>query len=121
MNKPYKQFYQAPRRHIQVWVAANGPIPEGYYIDHIDGNPLNDDLSNLRLALPKENSRNAKTSKANKSGLKGLSWRDDRQSWRGAVMADGKQYTTTSKDLLEVVAWIYRTRRELHGQFARFR
>ncbi|WEU68260.1 homing endonuclease [Escherichia phage vB_Ec_Tarrare] len=121
MRKLYKQFYKAPRRHIQVWEAANGPIPKGYYVDHIDGNPLNDDINNLRLALPKENSRNSKTYSTNKSGLKGLSWRKDRETWRGTVMADGKQYSFTSKDLLEVASWIYRTRRELHGQFARFR
>lgn len=53
-----------------MWEAANGPIPDGYYIDHIDGNPLNDDLSNLRLALPKENSWNMKTPKSNTTGLK---------------------------------------------------
>ena len=121
MRKSYKQFYMAPRNHIQVWEAANGPIPDGYYIDHIDGNPLNDALINLRLALPKENSWNMKTTKRNKTGLKGLSWRNDRNVWRGAILKEGKQYALQSADLLEVVAWIYRTRRELHGQFARFR
>lgn len=121
MRKSYKQFYKAPRRHIQVWEAANGPIPEGYYVDHIDGNPLNDDLSNLRLAKPMENSWNTKTYSTNKTGLKGLSWRPQREVWRGAIIANGKQYTFQSKDLLEVAAWIFRTRRELHGQFARFR
>ena len=28
MRKSYKQFYKAPRRHIQVWEAANGPDPQ---------------------------------------------------------------------------------------------
>lgn len=121
MRKSYKQFYKAPRRHIQVWEAANGPIPKGYYIDHIDANPLNDALDNLRLALPKENSWNMKTPKSNTSGLKGLSWSKEREMWRGTVTAEGKQHNFRSRDLLEVVAWIYRTRRELHGQFARFR
>lgn len=121
MRKSYKQFYKAPRNHIQVWVAANGPIPEGYYIDHIDGNPLNDSLDNLRLALPKENSRNMKAPKSNTSGLKGLTWRSCREVWRGTVVADYKQHSYSNKDLLDVVAWIYRTRRELHGQFFRDR
>ncbi|WQZ01618.1 NHN endonuclease [Klebsiella phage Adeo] len=121
MRKSYKQYYKGPRGHIRVWEAANGPIPDGYYIDHIDGNPLNDELSNLRLALPKENSWNMRTPKSNKTGLKGLSWKASHEVWRGAILKEGKQYSKTSKDLLEVVAWIYRTRRELHGQFARFR
>ena len=68
-----------------MWEAANGPIPKGYYIDHIDGNPLNDALDNLRLALPKENSWNMKTPKSNTSGLKGLSWSKEREMWRGTV------------------------------------
>ena len=121
MRKSYRQHYNAPRHHVQVWVAANGPIPEGYYIDHIDGNPHNDSLDNLRLALPKENSWNMKTPSRNTTGLKGLSWRNDRQVWRGAILKEGKQYSMTSGDLLEVVVWIYRTRGELHGRFARFR
>ncbi|WP_416142554.1 HNH endonuclease, partial [Escherichia coli] len=44
MRKSYKQYHKGPRGHIRVWEAANGPIPDGYYIDHIDRNPLNDDL-----------------------------------------------------------------------------
>ena len=119
MRKSYKQFYKAPRQHIQVWEAANGPIPEGYFIDHIDGNPLNDDLSNL--ALPKENSWNMRTPSSNTSGLKGLSWRNDREVWRGSILKEGKQYSITSGILLDVVAWLYRTRGELHGRFARHR
>lgn len=31
----------------KVWESANGKIPSGYHIHHIDGNPYNNDLSNL--------------------------------------------------------------------------
>lgn len=34
--------------HRVVWESANGPIPEGHDIHHIDGNPLNWHLENLR-------------------------------------------------------------------------
>ena len=33
--------------HRAVWEAANGPIPERHEIHHGDGNPSNNDLSNL--------------------------------------------------------------------------
>lgn len=41
--------------HRAVWEAFNGPIPEGYDIDHIDGNPKNNNLSNLQAITHSEN------------------------------------------------------------------
>jgi hypothetical protein len=35
--------------HILVWERANGPIPKGMEIHHIDGNPQNNNLSNLMM------------------------------------------------------------------------
>ena len=35
------------RLHEEIWAEANGPIPKGHHIHHIDGNPLNNDLDNL--------------------------------------------------------------------------
>lgn len=41
-------FTAAPiRLHRAVWEAANGPVPDGYHIHHIDGDTANNDLSNL--------------------------------------------------------------------------
>ena len=33
--------------HREIWKAAHGPIPPGNHIHHVDGDPLNNDLSNL--------------------------------------------------------------------------
>lgn len=38
-----------------VWEAFNGPVPEGYEINHIDENPLNNRLDNLNLLTHKQN------------------------------------------------------------------
>jgi hypothetical protein len=38
-----------------VWQVANGEIPAGYEIDHIDGDKANNNISNLRLVTRKEN------------------------------------------------------------------
>lgn len=45
--------------HKIVWESFNGPIPEGYEIDHIDGNPHNNALENLALVTHKENCKKA--------------------------------------------------------------
>ena len=42
-----------------MWEVFYGKIPEGYEIDHIDRNPSNNALNNLRLVTPSENAKNA--------------------------------------------------------------
>ena len=43
--------------HRDVWTYHNGPIPPGYHVHHIDGDPSNDDISNLAAVSPAEHSR----------------------------------------------------------------
>lgn len=58
--------------HRIVWELFNGSIPDGLCIDHIDGDTSNNKIENLRLVTHKENMRNAKRSKGNKSGVNGV-------------------------------------------------
>jgi len=37
--------------HRVIYEKAHGAIPEGYHVHHIDGNPLNNDLTNLKLEI----------------------------------------------------------------------
>lgn len=37
MAKSYYQKYKQPRAHVQVWTEANGPVPKGFVVDHING------------------------------------------------------------------------------------
>lgn len=41
-------------KHILVWEAANGPVPQGHVVIFGDGNKLNLDLNNLILASRKQ-------------------------------------------------------------------
>src|SRR5579863_330996 len=40
--------------HRDIWQDAHGPIPPGYQIHHIDGNSLNNQLSNLECLTARE-------------------------------------------------------------------
>ena len=123
MSSPYKRIWVdgvSWLEHRWLWTQAYGPIPEGYSIDHINGDPMDNRLENLRLATHGENMRNAKRSKANSSGLKGMRYMDRTGLWRGEIMVDRKVYRKHSKDLLEVACWLFRERIKHHGTSARF-
>ena len=59
-------------RHRLVYAAVWGDIPDGLYVDHIDGNKSNDHPMNLRLADRSLNGRNRKINANNKTGFKGI-------------------------------------------------
>lgn len=40
--------------HRYLWERANGPIPEGYHVHHVDENPLNNAVDNLECVSPAE-------------------------------------------------------------------
>lgn len=55
------------------------PNPENYpWIDHIDGNPLNNNVNNLRWCTPLMNAKNRKANKHTTTGLKGVSFKKDK-------------------------------------------
>ena len=60
-------------------------------VDHIDGNPKNNHLSNLRFATMSENNRNRKTSILNKSGYKGAHFDNQAKRWRVVITVDNKR------------------------------
>lgn len=65
--------YRLVRVHRIIWEMHFGDIPDGAFIDHINGNPGDNRIQNLRLASSMENSWNSKVHKDSISGVKGVS------------------------------------------------
>ncbi len=60
-------------------------------VDHIDNNPLNNNLINIRWATRSENNQNTTKRSNNTSGTKGVCWSEKNQKWRAYITINGKQ------------------------------
>ncbi len=106
--------------HRIIWEMHNGPIPDGMEIDHINGNPWDNRMGNLRLATRAENGRNRKKSKSNTSGHKGIIWLKDKNRWEVRVFTDGRlSRFGTFRNLKDAVTARDFAYKKMHGQFRR--
>lgn len=80
------ELWYADNRHVGMTMHRYlmGPS-KGIFVDHIDGNGLNNQKSNLRLASHAENMRNRKMAKNNTSGFKGVSWDNKMRKWKAQI------------------------------------
>jgi hypothetical protein len=69
-------------------VTGNDPVG---YIDHIDGDKLNNSWSNLRDVTHEQNMWNAKLFHNNTSGYRGVSFIRSHGRWRAAISVNGKK------------------------------
>ena len=58
-------------------------------VDHIDHNPSNNDVSNLRWVTRSQNAMNARKNSNNTSGASGVSWNVKRDRWIAYIMVNG--------------------------------
>lgn len=73
--------YQA---HRVIWCMCFGYWPDDE-IDHIDGNPANNLITNLRIASSLINSQNKTKNRRNKSGVSGVIWNKKLSKWMARI------------------------------------
>ncbi|DBB15910.1 TPA: hypothetical protein ACH3X3_003507 [Trebouxia sp. C0006] len=77
-----------------------GDVPDGYQVDHIDNNPLNNTRSNLRLVTARQNLLNRYT--PNEIGYAGVS--QVRERYQARVVVNGKHVYVGIYDMPEEAA-----------------
>ena len=105
------------RVHRLVWLWVHGKHPpEGMTIDHINGNKVDNRISNLRVATTSQNKQNARKARLDsKSGLIGATWYSRCNKWRAAIQVDGKKKHLGYFDEVEKAHAVYiEAKRTLH-------
>lgn len=93
--------------------------PDGLFVDHINGNGLDNRRSNLRLATNAQNLMNRGASCVSASGYKGVSWDKLNQSWKVALHANKKYYFLGRfKSLPDAILAHSKGAKKFHGEFA---
>jgi hypothetical protein len=106
--------------HRIVWSMNKPDVPEGLWIDHINGNPQDNRLSNLRLVTTAQNAFNTRLSSTNTTGVKGVCFVAARGKHKAEIRVSGRRihlgYFPT-KGLAAVAR--AKAAIKYHGEFAR--
>lgn len=107
--------------HRVIWKMVHGKEPSKH-IDHINGDPLDNRISNLREATQSQNLCNHAGQRRSKTGLKGASPRSDNPNiFVAQIRINGKQTRIGQfKTAEEAHAAYCKAAKELHGEFANF-
>lgn len=98
-----------------AWKMANGPIPEGAYIDHLCHSAGCVNPSHLRAATPGENMENRKGAHRNsKTGIRGVHWHKGDKRYVAQVKHQGRvAYRGYFTDIDEAARAVAEARRRI--------
>jgi hypothetical protein len=74
--------------HRAAWLYVRGFMPK--QVDHKNGNPSDNRLSNLRASTQAQNRQNSRTRRDSKSGFKGVIYCADHKKWRAMIGPRGR-------------------------------
>lgn len=100
-----------------MWFLHYGTLPD--LIDHIDGNPSNNQIDNLREASEGQNRANAGKHSDNTSGSKGVYWDKRTHRWLVQVCVNYKtHFAGRFTDKGAAINAACELRKKLHKEFA---
>jgi hypothetical protein len=102
--------------HRLAWLYMTGELPT-LFIDHIDGDKMNNRFSNLRECTRSENSCNSRTQEGRE--IKGVHLVKKTGRYNAIIAKDGIRHNKTFDTEKEAVTWLANKRADLHQQFAR--
>ena len=89
-------------------------------VDHIDCDPLNNTVDNLRVATQTENAKNKRIFKSNSSGVKGVYFNTKQQKYHAQITFNSRRIHLGFFDDLEEAANAYQeASQKYHGEFGR--
>ena len=105
--------------HRLAWLHVFGELPD-CDIDHINGDPSDNRICNLRKASRSENLFNRGPGKNNKSGHKGVFWNSKSQRWQAVAQVRGVSHCLGFYREKSAAVQAYREFAKcVHGEFYR--
>jgi hypothetical protein len=94
--------------------------PDDLFVDHKNGDGLDNRMQNLRICTHAENMRNRKRCSNCSSRFKGVHWDSHEKKWRAKIGLDGRYVRLGRFNSETQAALAYdKAARQFHGEFAR--
>lgn len=107
----YRRQYQEHRLAV-LYTAGSWPELQ---VDHINGDPGDNRITNLRQCTPGENQQNRRLKSKAASGFVGVSLRSTTGKWQAAICAQGRQvYLGVFQDKSDAIAAYVLAKAQLH-------
>jgi len=116
----YKRFRTGGKTYLVhriVFLMHHGYMPE--FVDHIDGNKINNSIENLRAVSQSQNQWNSKLRTDNITGYKGVRWHKHAKKWTAKITMNKKTKHLGYFDDIELADLVVQMAREkYHGKYA---